>query len=193
MSMKSPADAFRRILEVFDRLEIAYLVGGSVASAVHGISRPTMDVDFVAAITEDYVEEFAAALKTDFYADPEMMRDSIRSGRPFNLIHFDSPFKYVVFPLPSDQYSRTELARRRFERTSSIGDEPIECAVATAEDTILTKLRWYRAGGETSERQWNDLRGILKVSGAALDAAYLKQWAPQLGVNDLLDKLLEES
>src|SRR5271169_309533 len=117
--MKSPADAFKRILEVFDRLEIAYLVGGSVASAVHGISRPTMDVDFVAAITEEHVEEFAAELKADFYADPQMMRESIGSGRPFNLIHFDSAFKYDVFPLPSDPYSRTELARRRIEKTSS--------------------------------------------------------------------------
>jgi hypothetical protein len=64
--------------------------------------------------------------------------------------------------------------------------------VATAEDTILRKLEWYRAGGETSERQWNDLRGVLKISGARLDLAYLRQWAPFLKVEDLLDRLLAE-
>src|SRR5271154_5120731 len=191
--MKNPADAFKRILEVFDRLEIPYMVGGSVASSVHGISRPTMDVDFIAAIRDDHIDEFVAELKTDFYADAEMIRDSVRSGRPFNLIHFDSAFKYDVFPSAGDHYSETQLARRKFEKASAMGDEPIECAVSTAEDIILNKLRWYRAGGETSERQWNDLRGILKVSGAAIDLEYLRLWAPQLGVQDLLNKLLGEA
>jgi hypothetical protein len=64
--------------------------------------------------------------------------------------------------------------------------------VATAEDTVLNKLRWYRAGGETSERQWNDLRGIVQVSGARLDLAYLNTWAPRLGVADLLERLLHK-
>jgi len=191
--MKTPADAFKRILEVFDRLEIPYMVGGSVASSVHGISRPTMDVDLVAGIKEEQVDEFAAELKADFYADPQMMRESIRSERPFTLIHFDSAFKYDVFPLRTDTYSQIEMARRRLERTSSIGGESIECAVVTAEDILLNKLVWYRAGGESSERQWNDLRGILKVSGAKIDFVYLRSWATELRVEDLLERLLSES
>ena len=64
--------------------------------------------------------------------------------------------------------------------------------MATAEDTILCKLEWYRPGGETSERQWNDLRGVLKVSGPRLDLGYLRQWAPYLKVDDLLERLLGE-
>ena len=63
---------------------------------------------------------------------------------------------------------------------------------ATPEDTILRKLEWYRAGGETSERQWNDLRGVLQVSGAHLDREYLCQWARYLKVGDLLERLLAE-
>ena len=70
------------------------------------------------------------------------------------------------------------------------GDQSVECAVATPEDTILRKLEGYRAGGETSERQWNDIRGILKAKGSRLDLAYLRRWAPQLKVNDLLENLL---
>jgi len=64
--------------------------------------------------------------------------------------------------------------------------------VATAEDTVLRKLEWYRAGGETSERQWNDLRGVLKVSGAQLDREYMYEWARYLKIDDLLDRLLAE-
>lgn len=188
----SPAEAFCQVLAALDRMEVSYLVGGSVASSIHGISRPTMDVDLVANLRSDQVEEFAALLQPDFYADAEMMREALGRGRSFNVIHLATSFKIDLFPLRSDDYSRISFARREFDSSHSFGPKPIECAVATAEDTILRKLEWYRAGGETSERQWNDLRGVLLVSGAKLDLAYLRQWAPFLKVDDLLEKLLAE-
>ncbi len=150
-----------------------------------------MDVDLVADLRTDQIDEFAAELKADFYADPEMIKDALARRRSFNLIHYASSFKFDIFPLQKDEFSQTQFGRRQFAETRSLGD-PIECAVATAEDTILNKLRWYRTGGETSERQWNDLRGILQVSGARLDLAYLNTWAPRIGVADLLERLLHE-
>lgn len=122
-----------------------------------------------------------------------MMKQALSHGRPFNLIHYASSFKFDIFPLQSDEYSQTQFRRRQFAESKSLGEEPIECAFATAEDTILSKLRWYRATGETSERQWNDLRGIIQVSGGRLDLYYLNNWAPRLHVEELLDRLLQES
>src|SRR5260370_568270 len=177
--MKTPADAFRRVIEVLNRLEIPYLVGGLVATSVHGIPRTTMDALLVVDLRADQVEEFASELKADFYADPEMMKEALARGRSFNLIHYASSFKFDIFPLLPDDYSQVQFGRRRFAETTSLGDEPIECAFATAEDTMLNKLRWYRTGGETSERQWNDLRGILQIKGDGLDQEYLKEWAPR--------------
>jgi len=168
-------------------MEIPYLAGGSVASSVHGISRPTLDLDIVADLRLDQADEFAALLQPDFYADVAMMRDALSRGRSFNVIHYQTSFKVDVFPLRDHEYSQFSFARRRFEQCLSFGPEPLECAVATAEDTILRKLERYRAGGETSERQWNDLRGVLKVSGPRLYLAHLRQWAPYLKVEDLLD------
>jgi len=156
------------------------------------MSRTTMDADIVADIRRDQVDEFADQLKADFYAEPSMMKDAIDHGRSFNLIHLDTSFKIDIFPLQQDAYSKAQFARRSFRDLSSLDDEPIECSVATAEDTILNKLRWYRLGNEVSEQQWNDLRGILKVSGSRLDLAYLNEWAPRLKVADLLDRLLNE-
>jgi hypothetical protein len=190
--MKTPADGFKRILEVLDKLEMPYLVGGSVASSVHGIPRTTMDADLVVDLNVGRLEGFAEELRADFYADLGMMKDALQHGRSFNLIHYESSYKYDIFPLLSDDYSLTQFRRRRFENTTSFGDEPIECAIATAEDTMLSKLRWYRAGGEISEQQWNDVRGILQVSGPQLDFEYLRTWAPRLGVEDLLERLLGE-
>ena len=188
----SPTDAFSRVLDVLDRMEIPYLVGGSVASSIHGVARPTMDADVVADFRPDQAEEFAALLQPDFYVDAPMIREALSRGRSFNVIHYATTFKIDVFPLRNDEYSRLSFVRRRFEESHSFGPEPIECAVASAEDTILRKLEWYRAAGETSERQWNDLRGILKVSGSQLDQAYLHRWAVHLKVDDLLERLLRE-
>jgi hypothetical protein len=172
--MITQPDGFKRILEVFDLLEIPYQVVGSLASSMHGIPRATMDVDIVADLRVDQIAEFVDQLKADFYADADI-------ARSFTLIHYASSFKFDIFPLARDEYSQTQFGRREF---------PIECAVASAEDTILNKLRWYRLGGETSERQWNDLRGIVRIQEAALDQGYLNTWAPKLGVSDLMERLL---
>ncbi len=189
--MVTQADGFKRILEVFDLLEIPYQVVGSLASSMHGIPRATMDVDIVADLRTDQIGEFVDQLKTDFYADAEMIKEALARQRSFNLIHYASSYKFDIFPLAGDEYSLTQFGRREFSETKSFGN-PIKCAVASAEDTILNKLRWYRLGGETSERQWNDLRGIIRIQGERLDRSYLNTWAPRLEVADLLERLLHE-
>ncbi len=190
--MPSSADALLGVLKVLDRMEIPYLIGGSVASAIHGISRPTMDADIVADLRPEHIQEFASLLKAEYYVDPETMREAISRKRAFNLIHYATTFKVDVFPLQHDEYSQASFARRRFEESRSFGPEPIECAVASPEDTILRKLEWYRARGEKSERQWNDLRRVVRVQAGRLDREYMRKWAEYLKVSDLLERLFAE-
>jgi len=63
--------------------------------------------------------------------------------------------------------------------------------IASAEDTILHKLHWSRKCGVVSEQQLKDVVGVLRVQGDALDFSYLKKWAEQLKVLDLLEKVLQ--
>ena len=63
--------------------------------------------------------------------------------------------------------------------------------VRSAEDTILAKLEWFRAGGEVSERQWTDIVGVLKMT--PIDAEYLQRWAAALGVDDLMARAVAEA
>ncbi|HEY2740516.1 MAG TPA: hypothetical protein VGK45_19035, partial [Thermoanaerobaculia bacterium] len=58
---------------------------------------------------------------------------------------------------------------------------------------ILQKLLWYRNGGEVSERQWNDVLGVIKVQRKALDMSYLKEWAERSGIEDLLARAFTDS
>jgi hypothetical protein len=39
---------------------------------------------------------------------------------------------------------------------------------ASAEDTLLHKLVWYKLGSQISDRQWGDILGVLKVQGQTL-------------------------
>jgi hypothetical protein len=61
------------------------------------------------------------------------------------------------------------------------------------EDILLQKLRWYRLGAEVSDRQWRDVAAIVRVQGARLDRAYLREGANILGVSDLLERALGEA
>ena len=48
-------------------------------------------------------------------------------------------------------------------------------------------------GGEVSDRQWNDILGVLKVQGTDLDMTYLQKWAANLDVTDLLERALGDA
>ena len=64
---------------------------------------------------------------------------------------------------------------------------------ATAEDTILTKLEWFRLDNEVSDRQWADILSVMKLRGAHLDHAYLRQWAATLDLADLLERARQDA
>lgn len=193
--MKNQTEVLLQVVGVLDDLQIAYWVVGSVASSMFGISRATADVDIVADVTPAHVAPLVNTLKEDFYIDDLAIRRSIHYRRPFNVIHFDSLNKIDIYPVPGDDFSRQEFARRRREVIVP-GTETATARtvyLATPEDTILAKLRWYRQGGGASERQLDDVAGVIKVQAERLDFDYLREWADRLNVRDLLEQLLGET
>jgi len=183
--------ALTPVAEVLDRLGVAYQIGGSVASSVHGMARATMDVDLVAELESPHVDPFVADLVADYYVDADMIREALRDRTSFNLIHQASMIKVDVFLPKQRRYDKAALARRAPDRLEDTPNAR-EFFVATAEDVILAKLEWFDRGGRASERQWNDVLGVLRVQGEAVDLKYLKQWAGELEIGDLLDLALSE-
>jgi len=88
-------------------------------------------------------------------------------------------------------FALEEMQRRL--RHSLTPDGAHETWLATPEDTILSKLDWYRLGGGVSDRQWNDVLGVLKFQAKNLDLAYLRRWADELRLRDLFDRALADS
>ena len=180
------------VVDALARSGIRFMLGGSLASAFHGIPRSTNDIDIVADIREEHISPLASELGAAFYMDAESMRDAVRRGRSFNVIHFATGDKIDIFPAAGNRHVEVEIERSKIEDVSLGEGLSVRCPVATAEDTILAKLVWYRLGGEQSDRQWNDVRGIRAVQGDALDQAYMQQWARELKVDDLLERLFSE-
>ena len=179
-----------RVTTLLEKFKVRYLIVGSLASTVHGMVRTTQDSALVAEPGHEHIEPFVRELEGDFYIDEVMIVEAVAQRSNFNIIHRESFFKVDVF-IPKMSLFMDEQFRRARRQILSV-EPKIEAVVATAEDTLLAKLEWYRKGGEVSERQWRDVHGVLMVHAGALDMDYLYRMADELGVNDLLEKVLSE-
>jgi hypothetical protein len=186
-----PIEVTLQVTRILEQLNVPYLIGGSLASTLYGMVRTTQDSDVIAEMRSDHITPFVAALQNEFFIDEEMIVDAIQHNSSFNIIHRDTMFKVDVF-IPSPRpFQKSQFARA--QRQTFDLEPKVSANFASAEDTILSKLEWYRMGGEFSERQWRDILGVLKTRQGELDLNYLRHWANELNIKDLLERAFEES
>ena len=179
------------VARCFDTLGVRYYVTGSVASSARGIARASLDVDLVAELSPEHVGAFASCLESAYYAPLDQMRVAVAHRRSCNLVHLATMFKVDIFVSgrrPFDTQAADRACRERLDDS----DDAIAMPTATSEDIVLAKLEWFRRGGETSERQWWDLVGVLRVA-PSVDRAHLRRWAEELGVSDLLERAFADA
>ena len=191
MPTSEPIEVTLAVTSILERLGIEYLVGGSLATSLHGIPRATLDVDIVADLRMTHLDPFVSALQESFFVDADMVRDAIRRRATFNILHLATMFKVDVFVAGADDLLSTELARK--QRVRVLEEPQSDLFVASPEDMVLQKLIWYRKGGGISDRQWGDIVGVIETQGERLDMAYLRLWATRKGIADLLDRVLTET
>lgn len=178
------------VAAALEELTVDYYLAGSVISSLFGVARATADVDLVAALRREHARPLVQSLGDGYYADEDMALDAISRRSMFNVIHLGTMLKVDVY-VAGTAFDRSALSRR--QRDTIVADNPArEFAIASAEDVVLHKLRWFRDGGELSDRQWGDILGVLRVQ-RALDLGFMRTWASDLGVSDLLERALEDA
>ena len=192
--MKTPdiVTALNPVVKAFEKLRITYYIGGSLASSVYGIARSTLDIDLVANLKLAHVEPLVRILESEYYIDERMITDAIHRRSSFNLIHLETMIKVDVFILKDTAYHQKAFERKRKD-TLDEEERTREFYLASPEDVILNKLDWYRMGGGVSDRQWQDILGVLKVQKNLLDTKYLRYWASELKLSDLLNRAFHEA
>ena len=167
------------LLECVRRLNargIAYMLTGSMASNAWGIPRTTHDLDFVIQLPPSKVPALVEAFgDADYFIDEASIRAAYEPPYQFNVIHIPSALKADFWLLRPAPFER-EMFRRRIE-DRWFGET---FWLATAEDVILHKLYWNRI--TPSERQLNDVAGVVEVQRQNLDQTYLRRWAAELGL-----------
>ena len=184
-----PVEVTLKVTNILEELGVPYLIGGSLASTLYGLVRTTQDSDIITEMRPEHIPPFVAALEDEFYIDAQMIASAIQRNSSFNIIHRETIFKVDVFIPRPRPFLKSQLIRAQ-KQTFTFATE-VSANFATPEDTILAKLEWYRLGGETSDRQWRDILGVLKTRAAELDLDYLQKWATEIKVNDLLERALK--
>ena len=108
------AVALTPLIDVLERLGVAWYVGGSVASAVHGRFRATNAVDVIADLREEHASPIRETLEADHYVDEESIRDAVRHESSFNLVHFGTELKIDVFIAADSEYTAQVRAQTCF-------------------------------------------------------------------------------
>ncbi len=140
------------VARAFERAGVEYALGGSVATSIQGEPRSTNDIDFAVRLTERQIPGLVEALGADFDVDELALEEAIRRRRSANIFHSPTVTKIDLFIRGSEPFDESEFSRRvRVEMPAGGGS----LFVASIEDNILRKLRWFRMGGEVSDRQWS--------------------------------------
>ena len=185
-SLKTLADA----VSAFDALGIQYVLGGSMASSIHGIERFTNDADFNVQPFSGQEEQFASRFGKEYYLSVAAMKHANRTRSSFNMINTATGFKIDIFICKNRAFDESVISRREKMQVPDLAGLQVD--VATAEDIILYKLEWFRLGNEISDRQWSDILGVLRARHGQLDHEYLEKWAMELKVYDLLLRAQQE-
>ena len=188
MNETGDMEVLKNFTDILEQLGILYAIGGSMASSIYGVVRFTQDADITVEPFENQADQLYQLLRHRYYISREAMNAALIQRSSFNVIHLDSAFKIDIFVRKDTAFEQQLILRRKLLRFSdSIGKN---FAVVSPEDIVLLKLRWYRDGGQTSQRQWQDVLEILAVQKKNLDFEYLNRWTAVLGINELFQKTM---
>ena len=184
----SQSQLLTHVVAVLEAASIPYMITGSTVSSMQGEARSTHDIDIVVGVRPSAIPALLAGFPAPrFYLEEDAIRDALAHFGMFNVLDSEGGDKVDFWILKPDPFEQS-MFHRRYRETAA----GIEMYVSQPEDTILSKLRWAKMCGG-SEKQMSDCRGVYEVNFTHLNLDYLKEWARELEVEDLLQRVQREA
>ena len=143
----SAIDFYIRVVRALDEIGAPYMIVGAFAGTVFGIQRATYDVDILVSLREQDFDALSAKFPLPrYYADPEMMRNSVNMGIMFNLIDTQEGVKADLVPLRRDLDYKEAFERRVRRSFTDENGVTFEAWCAQPTDIIIGKLTAWTEG-----------------------------------------------
>jgi len=176
---------YTKVVQALDEIGARYMIVGAFAGLAFGITRITFDIDILVDLREKDIAALAARFPLPrYYADPEMMRNSIRLGIMFNLIDTAEGIKADLVPLSREPVDRTAFTRRVRQTFRDETGNAFDAWCAQPTDIIIGKLRAWTEG--RSAKHPSDIYDILvfvlsDISDIVIDRTLIATEAARMG------------
>jgi hypothetical protein len=169
-------------IDGLEALGVPYMLVGSFASNYYGIPRSTQDADFLVELAGTEIRAVAERLGPEFHLDPQIAFETIAATRRYVVRVAGTGFRIEFFLLSEDEHDGARFGRRC--RVALLGRQVF---LPTAEDVIITKLRWSRGGARAKDV--DDARNVMAVQGTRIDWDYVASWCDRHGTREILESL----
>jgi hypothetical protein len=173
------------VVQALEEIKAPYMIVGAFAGLAFGVSRATFDIDILVDLRPKDTEKLASRFPLPrYYADPVMMRNSIRQGIMFNLVDTQEGIKADMVPLTRAPGYKDAFTRRIRQAFTDDEGNAFEAWCAQPTDIIIGKLKAWTDG--RSNKHPTDIHNMLVFSlsglgGEEIDLALVTAEAVRLG------------
>ncbi len=185
----TPEGLLKKINAILEELNIPHGVTGGFAIVIWGKPRYTADIDVIIELADSNIKPLAQkllAIDKDVYADEDMMKEALQYHGEFNFVHPQTGLKVDFFVQEKNPYNKLKMQRVVFRDI-----EGQKIPFISPEDLIISKLMWSR--GNNSQKQFEDIKSIIRNPNIRLDMEYLNSWAERQEVLDVLTTLFAQA
>ncbi len=175
-------EATTALIKALNASGVPYMVVGSLSSNYYGIARSTRDADFVLEPGSESLSNLIKGLGPEFEFDARLSFETA-TGTKRNVVSIrGTEFKIELFRISNDPHDQERFRRRR-----SVKLPEGEAILPTAEDVIITKLRW--AVNAERNKDIDDVKDVIAVQANLIDWDYVYKWCDVHGTRKLLDEI----
>jgi len=170
------------VVHALERLGLPYMIVGSLSVNVYAFPRSTHDADFVVQFQQHSISEIAAQLGPSFKLDPQVSFEGVTGTTRYRFSVDGTHYRVELFELTDDPHDQARFARRqrlKFENGSAW--------VPSAEDVVVTKLRWFKHANRSKD--FDDIRNIIATLADQLDWGYIHSWCDRHETRPQLDEI----